>query len=149
MKAKTLACIAAASLSLAAAAPAFAASEYPLEPGEYVDMAMISIDDGHSLDYAKFLAASWKKQQEYAKSQGWITGYKILSNVDKRPGEPDLYLITRFMTAPDATEDKRRDEAFRAFMAKTDTQMEQETAQRATYRHQMGSMLLRKLEWSK
>ena len=110
---------------------------------------MISVDDGHNLDYAKFLADKWRKQEDYAKSQGWITGYEILANQDKRAGEPDLYLLARFKTLPDAAEDKRRDEAFRKFMATTDTQMEQASGERATYRHQMGSMLLRKLEWSK
>lgn len=149
MKAKHFLSLIASSLALASASPAFAASEYPLVPGDYVDMASISIDDGHDLDYANFLAASWRKQQDFAKAQGWITDYAILANIDKRPGEPDLYLVSYFKSMPDSAEMQKRDDAFHAFMKMTDTQMQAASGQRATYRHQMGSMLLQKLEWAK
>lgn len=33
-------------------------------------------DDGHSVDYLNPLAGAWRKGQEFAKSQGWITGYE-------------------------------------------------------------------------
>ena len=49
------AAIAAASLTLAFATPAFADDAYPVEPGDYVDVSMISIDDGHDLEYLTFL----------------------------------------------------------------------------------------------
>jgi hypothetical protein len=149
MKTMRFAALAAAIVSLASATPVLAQSEFPFVSGDYVDMSMITIEDGHSLDYANFLAASWKKQQEFAKSQGWITGYEVLSNVDKRPGEPDIYLVTTFKTMPDAAESTKRDEAFLKFMATTDTQMEKASGERATYRHVIGSMLLQKLEWKK
>jgi hypothetical protein len=148
MNAKRIAALAAAG-SFAFAGPVLAQSEYPLVPGEYADMAMITVDDGHSLDYARFLAADWRKQQDFAKAQGWITGYEILGNVDKRAGEPDIYLITYYKSMPDAAEQAKRDDAFRKFMATTDTKMQQESGQRATYRHVMGSILLQKLEWAK
>ena len=149
MDTKRFVASAATAISLAFASPVLAQGEYPLVPGEYVDMAMITIGDGHNLDYANFLAGMWRKEQEYAKSQGWITGYEILSNVDKRPGEAGIYLVTRFKTMPDAAESTKRDEAFLKFMATTDAQMEQASGQRATYRHAIGSMLLQKLEWKK
>ncbi len=149
MNTKRIAAFAAAAVSLAFASPVLAQSEFPLVPGDYVDMAMITIDDGHNLDYANFLAGEWRKQQEFAKSQGWITGYEILSNVDKRKGEPDIYLVTKFTMMPDAAESAKRDEAFRKYMATTDSQMEKESGSRATYRHVIGSMLLQKLEWKK
>jgi hypothetical protein len=149
MKPVRIAAIAAAAVSLTLASPVLAQSEFPLVPGDYADMAMITIDDGHNLDYAKFLAANWRKQQEFAKSQGWISGYEILANVDKRPGEPDIYLVTHFKTLPDAAESAKRDDAFRKYMATTDSKMEQESGQRATYRHVIGTQLLQKLEWAK
>jgi hypothetical protein len=144
---KKLACLAAAAISLAGAGPALADSEYPMVPGNYVDVAMLTIDDGHNLEYAKFLAGVWRKQEEFAKSQGWITDYAVMENVDKRPGEPDIYLMTYFKSMPDTAESMKRDEAYRKFMATTDTQMEQASAQRASYRHQLGSMLLQELKF--
>lgn len=121
------------------------ADDYPLKPGDYVEVTSVTIDDGHNLDYAKFLAGFWKDQEEFAKSQGWITGYEILANVDKRPGEADLYLVERFPSFPTAAEDEKRDKAFRDHMQKTVAQLDSESGQRATYRHVTGSQLLRVL----
>lgn len=119
------------------------ADDYPLKPGDYVEVTSVTVDDGHSLDYAKFLAGFWKDQEEFAKSQGWITGYEILANVDKRPGEPDLYLVERFASFPTAAEDEARNKAYRDHMQKTIAQLDTESGQRATYRHVIGSALLR------
>jgi hypothetical protein len=149
MISKHFTAFAAAVLSFAIASPVIAQSEDPFVPGDYVDMAMITVEDGHSLEYGNYLAGMWRKRQEYAKSQGWITGYEILENVDKRPGEPDIYLVTRFASMPDSAESTKRDDAFHKYMAMTDAQIEQGSAQRASYRHRIGSMLLQKLEWKK
>jgi hypothetical protein len=149
MKIVRRAAVLAASLAFAFSAPAFAASEYPLEPGGYVEVSMITIDDGHDLDYAKHLAGQWRRGQDYAKSQGWITGYEILSNSNRRSGEPDIYLVTRFAAFATKAEEDRRDEAYRAFMQRTDTQMQAESGERAKFRHLMGSQLLRELVWAK
>lgn len=147
MKLMLRAALLAAPLCLAFAVPAHAEDSYPVKPGDYVEIGMITVDDGHDLDYMNWLAGQWRKRQDYAKAQGWITGYEIMTNEYKRPGEPDLYLVTRYATwASDAESDKRGD-AMRAFMAQTDAQMQASSAQRATYRHQMGSMLLRAWKW--
>jgi hypothetical protein len=63
-------------------------------------VALISVDDGHDLEYATHLANMWRKSQDYALKQGWISGYEILSNEFKRPGEADYYLLTRFPRCP-------------------------------------------------
>src|SRR5437764_10583175 len=70
------------------------AQELPLVGGDYWDVAAIKIDDGHFGDYADFLVSDSKKQNEYAKSKGWIKAYYILSNNNPRKDEPDLYLVT-------------------------------------------------------
>lgn len=146
MKAHRIAACAALALVMVAGRPALA-DDYPLKGGEYVSVAMITVDDGHNLDYAKFLADMWRKNQDYAWKQGWITGYEVDQNVDKRPGEPDLYLITRMKAIPDAAEQERRSDAYNAYLKTTDAQMEAASGERAKYRHVMGSMLLQKLEF--
>lgn len=138
-----------AAFSLAVAAPVMAADEYPVDPGDYVSVGMISVDDGHDLDYANYLAGNWRKQQDFAKAQGWISGYEILTNEFPRAGEPDYYLITRFPRFADPAEEKKRDEAYYAYMQTTVTQMQAGSADRARYRHQMGSQLLRAWTWKK
>lgn len=139
----------AAPLCLAFSMPALAEDSYPVKPGDYVTIGMVTVDDGHDLEYMNWLAGQWRKRQDYAKAQGWITGYDILSNEHPRHGEPDIYLVTRFATwASDAEQDKRGD-AMRAYMAQTDAQMQASSAQRATYRKQVGTMLLRSWTWKK
>lgn len=142
MKFKTLLTAAALAVTVPLATPA-AAQEFPLQPGEYVSMSGIDLKDGEgSLKYADYLANDWKRFQEYAKSQGWITGYAIYANVNAREGEPDIYLITQFASLPDAAEQERRDAAFDAW---SDTNFQDQAAasgNRAEYRTVMGSMLL-------
>src|SRR6478609_6433317 len=71
-----------------------AAQELPLVGGDYWDVTSVKIDDGHFADYADFLVSDSRKQNEYAKSKGWIKAYYILSNNNNRKDEPDLYLVT-------------------------------------------------------
>jgi hypothetical protein len=142
------AALAAALLTLASAPPAMA-QNFPLAEGEYVQMASITIDDGHFGDYADFLAGYWRAQEDFMKAQGWITSYEILSNINKRPGEPDLYLIERMKSLPDAAEIARRNEVMRAQMKLTDAQMEAASGERSKYRHVIGSALLQVLNYKK
>ena len=134
--------------ALAFTVPA-AAQELPLKSGEYWDVAAISIDDGHAADYADYLAGNWRKQQEFAKSKGWIKGYHILSNVNARDGEPDLYLVTILDHMATPAEDIQREKEMNSFMAQSTRQALAGSAHRATYRHLKGDMLLQEMLWSK
>lgn len=135
---------------IAAAACAFAlplavpagAQDYPLAPGEYVQMNGIYVKDGGSLKYAQWLATEWKRFQEYAKSQGWISGYGIYANVNPREGEPTLYLVTQFASIPDAAEQDRRDKAFDQWSKTTVAEQVAASGNRAEIRTVMSSMLL-------
>lgn len=146
MRAMRYAVVAAMGCALAVAVPA-AAQNFPLAEGEYVDVGQITIDDGHTLDYANFLAGYWRKQQDFMKSQGWITGYEILVNVHKRPGEPDIYLFTRSKSMPDAAEIARRNDVMRKEMKMTDAEQEAASGERAKYRHVIGAQLLQVLNF--
>lgn len=123
------------------------AQESPFAPGNYSEVAMIEVADGAGLQYATYLANEWRKAQEFAKSKGWITNYAVFANINNRPGEPDLYLSVSFPSMPDAAEDQRRDEAYRAFMKRTDAQLSAESGDRAKYRTVLGSFLLRELKF--
>lgn len=137
-----------AAVVLAFSAPiAVHAQEVPVVPGDYVSVGMIAVDDGHNLEYINHLAGMWRKEQDYALKQGWITGYEILTNEYKRPGEPDFYLITRFAKFADPAEEQKRRDAYNAYMATTVAQVEAGSAQRSKYRHIMGDMLLRSWKW--
>ena len=143
-----LAAMAAFALSLAAPAAVMAqATDWPVTSGDYVEVSMITIDDGHALEYLDYLSGTWRKSQDYAKQQGWITGYEIWSNEYPRDGEADIYLVTYTPQLPDAAESARREKQFNEFMAQTVAQMQAASAGRAQYRHLTGSMLMRRQNW--
>ena len=148
MKHLRLAAMAALSLSLLAPSPLLAQSDnVPVKAGDYVEISMIKVDDGHGLEYVQYLAGNWRKSQDYAKQQGWISGYEIWTNEYPRDGEADVYLVTFVPQLPDAAEAERRDEQYRAYMQQTVSQMQAASAGRAEYRHLAGSMLLRRQDW--
>ena len=136
----------AAPLAIVLAAPAMAQNAQ-MTSGDYEEVGMISVSDGAGLDYINYLATTWKKNQEFAKSKGWITGYQVLANVNPRAGEPDFYLVTSFSNMPDANEEEKRDAAYRDFMKQSDAEMAAASGDRAKYRTQLGSVLLRQLKF--
>ena len=68
--------------------------DFPVKGGDYWTVAEITVEDGHFGDYADHLAGLYRKSIDFQKSKGWIKASYILSNVNKRAGEPDLYLVT-------------------------------------------------------
>jgi hypothetical protein len=135
--------------ALSAATMAFAspalAQDYPLKGGNFWTVAEITVDDGHSGDYADHLAGAYRKSLDFSKSKGWIKSSYILANVNKRAGEPDLYLvtITDHMTTP--AEDDSRAKELNAFLATTARDQDKQSGARAVYRKLGGSMLLQEL----
>lgn len=125
-------------------APAMA-DEWPLVAGEYTNMTGIFIEDGGNLAYAQYLAGEWAKQQEFAKSKGWISDYKIYANVDRRDGEPMLYLTSTFASMPDSAEMQRRDKEWEAWDKRSNAQLQAESGNRAKFRTVKGSMTLLEL----
>jgi len=124
------------------------AQELPLKSGDFWDVAAITIDDGRFGDYADYLAGQYRKNMEFQKSKGWIKGYYILSNVNQRHDEPDLYLVTVFDHVPTAAETLQREKDSNAFLQQTTRQGLAGSGQRATYRHLGSNMLLQELTWS-
>jgi hypothetical protein len=74
-------------------------------------------------------------------SSGWETSWEVLSNVHKRAGEPDLYLIRRYRNKVDGAESDRRSAMVRDHVKLTDAQMEAASGDRAKFRHIQGSTL--------
>jgi hypothetical protein len=124
------------------------AQELPVKSGDFWDVAAVTIDDGHFGDYADYLAGQYRKNMEFQKSKGWIKNYYILSNNNKREGEPDLYLITVFDHVTTPAEDIQREKEANAFLQQTTRQGMASSGQRATYRHLGSDMLLQEMVWS-
>ncbi len=138
---KTLMTAAALAATLPFATSAVA-QEFPLEAGEYMEVSGIYVNDGSEFKYAQHLADNWVRLQEYAKTQGWITDYEILVNVNPREGEPHIYLTTTFAAFADKAEQDRRNAQMNEFAERSVQQLISESGNRAEYRTVMSSMLL-------
>lgn len=147
MKSVRLAAFAATAL-LFTSLPVLAQND-PFMGGDYVAVTAISIDDGHYLDYANFLAGFYRAQEDYAVKQGWQTSWEIMANVHPRKGEPDLYLLRRFKNIPDGAEGERRSQMIRDNVKQSDAQMEAASGDRAKFRHVDSTMLLQEMKYKK
>lgn len=139
-------------LTLAAATAAAIAFAYPAvaqessyTPGNYWTVSMIDVAPGQDENYMDYLAGQYKRSQDFAKSKGWIANYHILSNLNARDGEPDLYLITEFKEMATRAEELRRQKEFDAFMKKDVRVRTAEAGTRVTMRIPKGSMLLQEM----
>lgn len=142
MRKMILAALAAATMITSVSA---VAQEVPLVGGDYWDVTSVKIDDGHFADYADFLVGESRKQNEYAKSKGWIKAYYVLSNNNNRKDEPDLYLITVSDHVATPAEQIARNKEMNAYLKSDDRKELAGSGQRATYRHVTGDMLLQQM----
>ncbi|GAA4780818.1 hypothetical protein GCM10023219_31150 [Stakelama sediminis] len=137
----------AAPIALLSAAPALA-QDFPADPGQYWDVTGIELTDGGSYAYMQWLADAWKKDQEFAKSKGWISGYKVLQNTHPRDGEPDLYLVVMYKDVPNAEESLAQRKAYIDWYAKQSKNIEKleaESNDRLKMRRVMGTTMLQEM----
>ena len=126
-----------------------AAQELPLVTGDFWNVAEVTIDDGQFATYADHLAGQYRKSMEFQKSKGWIKDYYILSNNNKRAGEPDLYLVTIFDHVATPAEDIQREKEINAYLAENTRQGIAKSGDRAKYRKLGGNFLLQELKYKK
>ena len=126
-----------------------AAQDFPVKGGDYWTVAEITIDDGHFGDYADHLAGLYRKSMDFQKSKGWIKASYMLSNVNKRGGEPDLYLVTIADRPTTPAEDEARAKETNAFLQSSARQGDTQSGERAKYRKLGGNMLLQELVYRK
>jgi hypothetical protein len=134
--------------ALAMSSPVIA-QDYPLKGGNYWSVAEITVDDGHSGDYADHLAGAYRKNMDFSKAKGWIKQSIIPSNVNKRAGEPDLYLITVTDHMPTPAEDEVREKELNTYLSSSARQQDQQSGARAKFRKLGGSMLLQEMLYKK
>lgn len=111
----------------------------------YWNAARIDVEDGQFENYMDFLTRTWVPNQEYAKSQGWITDYHILASPNARAGEPDVILITRFAEYPSIAEQDRRNALINERMKLDDHSADAASGQRGKMRELAGSVLYQEM----
>jgi hypothetical protein len=123
--------------------------DFPVKGGDYWTVAEITVEDGHFGDYADHLAGLYRKSIDFQKSKGWIKASYILSNVNKRAGEPDLYLVTIADRPTTPAEDDARAKETNAYLQSSARQSDSQSGERANYRKLGGNMLLQELVYRK
>lgn len=140
--------LAAGLFSAAMAMPTHAwAGDWPFTQGDYWDITGVHLKDGGAFAYAKFLASQWKADQEFAKSKGWIKGYAVMSNVNPRKGESDIYLVVIYERQPSGPESDKRNDEYLAWKKTTDAQLVKEGGDRAEIREIQDSFVLQELKF--
>jgi len=134
-------------LSVSAMSIAQAQDEPPFIGGDYWEVTGIKTADGAGLKYARWLAGEWRKNSEFAKSQGWIKEFMVISNVHGRSDEPDLYLIRVFENMATVAEGEERRKAYMAWVKKSMDKMQEESGNRAEYRTVMSTSLLQHMKF--
>ncbi|HEY0326365.1 MAG TPA: hypothetical protein VGC46_10395 [Allosphingosinicella sp.] len=142
MKKALSACVIAASIAFASPA---AAQPTAYTPGGYWVVQGIHIEPGQFENYMDYIADRYRANQDFARSRGWITGYRILVNVNRRHDEPDMYLITEMPRLATPQEQVERDEAFERHMNQTARQAETASGARVTMRRLGSNWLLQEL----
>ncbi len=115
------------------------------EDGNYTNVSMIKVLPGQFENYMDYLASQWKKQNEFAKSKGYLVSYRVLAAVNSRADEPNLFLVMEFKDWPTNAESKRRQDEFVAMMKMDEHQMDTAAVGRGPMRTQMGSMTLQEV----
>lgn len=134
-----------AACTLAGATPVLA-QESSYTAGDYWDVSDIDIVDGQEENYLDWLAANWKRDQEWAKSKGYISDYHVLANDYPRAGEPDLFLVVIYKEQPTRAEQERRRKEYEAFVSKNSRMLVKESGDRGPMRKLMGNSQLTELK---
>lgn len=142
MKKFLIASLLAAGLALSAPV---AAQDTAYTPGTYWTVQGIFIQDGQFENYMDYVAGNYRRSQDFARQSGWITGYRILLNVNRRDDEPDLYLITEMPRLATPQEEVERERRLNAHMQQTTRQATEGSGQRVTMRRLGSNILLQEL----
>jgi hypothetical protein len=124
---------------------AAAARELAYTPGTYWNVQGIFIEDGQYENYMDYVATTYRRSQDFARRNGWISGYTILANVNRRDNEPHLYLITQFPRLATPQEDLDRDRRMNEYMEQTARQATESSGQRVSMRRLGSNLLLQEL----
>ena len=98
-----------ASAAVAGFAVAASAQERVYENGPVWDVGSVQTKPGHFDDYMKYVASTWRAQQETLKKAGYVVDYKVFTTVDARDNEPNVVLAVEWknMAAFDMPLDQR------------------------------------------
>lgn len=130
--------------TLTMASPA-GAQDTAYVPGPYWVVQGIYIEDGQLENYMDYIASTYRKSQDFAKQNGWISGFTILQNVNHRNDEPHLYLVTEMPKLATPQEEAERERKLNEHMQQTTREATDQSGKRVAMRRLMSNLLLQEL----
>jgi hypothetical protein len=122
-----------------------AAQEPSYTPGGYWTVTGIYLEDGQFENYLDYLAGTYRRSQDFARQNGWISGYRILQNVNRRQDEPHLYLIVEMNRLATPQEEVERERRMNEHLSQTTRQATEQSGRRVTMRRLGSNLLLQEL----
>jgi hypothetical protein len=115
--------------------------------GPVMQVAAIKIKAGHFDEYMKYLATTWKKEQQALKDAGVTLDYGVWQATSVGAGDPDVYLTTTYanMAALDGLEDRSDPVIAKALGTNRDQDMKG-MADRNAYREVVSVEYIRELK---
>lgn len=96
MSLKNLLAASAAFIGLALTGTAALADEHAFSEGPVVNVSAVRTEPGKFDDYMKFLATTWKAEQEASKKAGYVLSYRVITVEPRSENDPDLYLVINY-----------------------------------------------------
>lgn len=115
------------------------AQDSSYKPGTVWEASRIKVMPGQFENYLDYLAANWKKNQEFGKSRGDVISYHVLATNNPRADEPDLILIVEYKDYMTTAQQEAARKAVSAMMAQTQRDAVAASGERIKMREQLGS----------
>lgn len=72
------------------------AEDHAFTEGPVVNVAAVRTEPGKFDEYMKFLATTWKAEQEAGKKMGDVISYRVVTVEPRTENDPDLYLVVTY-----------------------------------------------------
>lgn len=131
---------------LLAASSASVAADRPYKEGPVYEVTAIRTLDGGFDEYMNWLAGPWKQMMEEQKKAGIIMDYEVNLAFPRSPGDPDLYLVTKYKNFAALDDLETRSEPIMEKVMGNRQKATADSVARGKIRTVIGSEILRKLE---
>ena len=115
------------------------AQESSYKPGSVWESTRIKVLPGQFENYMDYLASTWKKNQEFAKAEGIVLNYHVLTVNNRRQDEPHLILIVEYKDYQTTAQQEAFSKKINAMMAMDDRKQATASGARVAMREQIGS----------
>jgi hypothetical protein len=120
------------------ATPAMA-EETPYTLGTVWEASRIDVLPGQGPNYIEYLAATWKKNMETLKAEGYVVSYRVLATNHRRGDEPDLILLIEFRDYQTVAQIEARRARMNELTGQTNRSAAAASAERGKMREELGT----------